>query len=76
MRGKYKNPDYMKEWRENNREKIVAQQKAYQIKHKNEINVYRKKRYKKNRMSISEYNKRYGSKRCSRKNRIASWCAS
>lgn len=60
MRGEYKNPNYMKEWRENNKDKVAIQQKTYKARHKNKIGLNRNKWYKKNKMSVSEYNKRYG----------------
>jgi len=60
MRGEYKSPNYMKEWRENNKEKIKSQQKAYNKKNKEKIAEKSKEWREKNKMSLAEYKKRYG----------------
>ena len=60
MPGRYRNSNYMKEWREKNKEKVAAQQRNYKKRNKKTIDRYKKRYRKKNAMSISEYNKRYG----------------
>jgi len=59
-RGKYKNPNYIKEYREKNKEKIAIRAKEYKEENSEEIKKYRRRYRKVMGVEIAEYSKNYG----------------
>lgn len=54
MKGEYKNPNYMKEWRNSHKQEISEYNKKYRLEHLEEINERTKKYRSENKENIKE----------------------
>ena len=57
--GNFDKKEYMREYRQKNRERICENQKRYMQKHKDKYNEYKRKYYQENTDKLKEYHKNY-----------------